>query len=352
MSEVNVIINDTNIVSEAGRTILDVAKENGIFIPHLCHDPRLKPYGACRVCLVEVEGARGPVPACATNIAEGMVVQTDTVALHEIRKTIIELLLANHPLECLTCQNAGNCALQDLAYMFGIEELRFKGEWKEHSVEDYNPVIERDHRKCILCGRCVRICDEVMGIRVWGFVNRGFEAIVTTPYEDSLFATKCVFCGQCVSSCPTGALTEKLSKYKGRVWETEQTATVCPYCGVGCRLKLHTKNNQIVAVTSDLESGVNQGNLCVKGRFGYEFVNHPDRLTTPLIKKKGKLTEASWEEALELVAKKFSKIKKGHGSDSIAGLSSAKCTNEENYLMQKFMRAVIGTNNIDHCARL
>jgi len=352
MSEVSLIINDKNIVSEQGRTILEVAKENGIFIPHLCHDPRLKPYGACRVCLVEVEGARGPVPACATKVADGMVVQTDNVTLHQIRKTILELILANHPSECLTCQSAGSCALQDLAYMFGIEEPRFKGEQKKPTVEDYNPLIERDHRKCILCGRCVRICDEVMGIRVWGFVNQGYESVVTTPYEQSLFDTKCVFCGQCVSTCPTGALTEKLSKYRGRVWETDRTVTVCPYCGVGCEIQLHTKNNEVVGVTSDAGSGVNHGNLCVKGRFGYGFVNHPDRLKTPLIKKKGKLAEASWDEAIDLVAKQLSGIKKKHGSDSIAALSSAKCTNEENYLHQKFMRAVIGTNNVDHCARL
>jgi predicted molibdopterin-dependent oxidoreductase YjgC len=352
MAQVNLTINDNKIAAAQGRTILDVAEENGIFIPHLCHDPRLKPYGACRVCLVEVEGARGPVPSCATPVAEGMVVKTDTVALYEIRKTIVELLLANHPTECLTCQSAGNCALQDLAYMFGIEELRFNGERKKQTIEDYNPVIERDHRKCILCGRCVRICDEVMGIRVWGFVNRGFDAVVTTPYEQSLFDTKCVFCGQCVSTCPTGALTEKLSKYRGRIWETEQTQTVCPYCGVGCQITLHTKNHEVVGVTSKAGTGVNNGNLCVKGRFGYGFVNHPDRLKSPLIRKRGKLVEASWDEAIEQVAKNFSKIKKKHGSDSIAGLSSAKCTNEENYLMQKFMRAVIGTNNVDHCARL
>ncbi len=352
MSEVSLTINEQKITGEQGKTILEIARENGVFIPTLCHDPRLKPYGACRMCLVEVEGAKGPVPACATNISEGMVVQTDTVTLHEIRKTIIELLLANHPIECLTCQSTGGCSLQDLAYMFGIEELRFEGEQKKYAIEDYNPVIERDHRKCILCGRCVRICDEVMGIGVWGFANRGYEAIVTTPYERSLFDTKCVFCGQCVSTCPTGALTEKLTKYKGRVWETEQTVTVCPYCGVGCEMKLHTKNNEVIGVTANTGRGVNGGNLCVKGRFGFGFVNHPDRLKTPLVKKNGKFTEASWEEALQVVAKNISRIKEKYGTDALAALSSAKCTNEENYLMQKFMRAVIGTNNIDHCARL
>jgi len=352
MSEINLTINDKNITAGADRTILEVAQENGIFIPTLCHDPRLKPYGACRVCLVEVEGARGPVPSCATKISEGMIVRTDTVTLHEIRKTIIELLLASHPMECLTCQSGGNCALQDLAYMFGVEEPRFKGEPRKYVVEDYNPVIERDHRKCILCGRCVRICDEVMGIRVWGFANRGFDAIATTPYDRSLFSTKCVFCGQCVSSCPTGALIEKLSKYKGRIWETEQTVTVCPYCGVGCEIKLQTKNGQVIGVTADVGRGVNNGNLCVKGRFGFGFVNHPDRLKNPLIKKRGKLVEASWEEVIETVGKKLAKIKEKHGPDAIAALSSAKCTNEENYLMQKLMRAAIGTNNIDHCARL
>jgi len=352
MSKISLTINNQKFEVEEGTTILEAAQENDIFIPTLCHDPRIKPYGACRVCLVEVEGAKAPVPSCATKVSEGMVVQTDSLTLEEIRKTIIELLLTNHPLECLTCQNAGNCALQDLAYMYGIEDIQFRGEQREYAVEDYNPVIERDHRKCILCGRCVRICDEVVGQRIWGFTNRGYQAIVTTPYERSLFDTKCVFCGQCVSTCPTGALTEKLSKYKGRIWETEQTDTVCSYCGVGCRMKLHTKNNEVVGVTADVNVGSNNGNLCVKGRFGFGFINHPDRLTTPLVRKRGKLVEATWEEALDRVAKNLSKIKDKYGADAIASLSSGRCSNEENYLLQKLLRGVIGTNNVDHCARL
>jgi len=191
-----------------------------------------------------------------------------------------------------------------------------------------------------------------VGQRIWGFTNRGYQAIVTTPYERSLFDTKCVFCGQCVSTCPTGALTEKLSKYKGRIWETEQTDTVCSYCGVGCRMKLHTKNNEVVGVTADVNVGSNNGNLCVKGRFGFGFINHPDRLTTPLVRKRGKLVEATWEEALDRVAKNLSKIKDKYGADTIASLSSGRCSNEENYLLQKLLRGVIGTNNVDHCARL
>jgi len=352
MAKINLVINDRKIETEPGKTILEVAGENRIKIPTLCHDPRLKPYGACRVCLVEVEGARTFLPACATEVIDGMVVKTNTVPLYEIRRTIVELLLSDHELSCVTCESAGQCQLQDLAYELGIEENRFEGEKHTYTIEDYNPLIERDLNKCISCGRCVRICEEVQQNSIYTFANRGFDAIVTTPYDRSLIETKCELCGQCVSTCPTGALTEKMSRYKGRIWEIEKVKTICPYCGCGCELEIQIKNGEIVRVSTDVESGINKGNACAKGRFGYDFVNHPNRLTSPLVRKNGELVETSWDEAIKTVADKFSKIKKKHGSDAIAGLSSAKCTNEENYLMQKFMRAVIGTNNIDHCARL
>ncbi len=352
MNEITLTINNRKVKAETGKTILEIARAEGIYIPTLCHDPRLKPYGACRVCLVEVEGAKSFLPACTTLVTEGMVVKTDTVSLYKIRRTVIELLLSDHPLECLTCESVGRCRLQDLAYELNIDEIRYRGEKHSYTVEDFNPFIERDHNKCVLCGRCVRICTEVQGCYVFEFANRGFETVTSTPFDRSLVETPCVFCGQCVSTCPVGALTGKLRKYKGRIWETLQTVTTCPYCGVGCRLRLYAKNGEVIGVSADLELGVNKGNLCVKGRFGYEFINNPDRLKVPLIKKEGEFVEASWDEALSLVAGKFSDIKMKYGADAIAGLSSAKCTNEDNYLFQKFMRAVIGTNNVDHCARL
>lgn len=352
MAQVIVTINGRRIKTEMGKTILEVAKENGIYIPTLCYEPRLKPYGACRVCLVEVEGAKGLLPACATEVTDGMEIATDTVTLYEIRKTIVELLLSNHPPDCLVCESAGSCELQDLAYRLGIEEVRFKGEQYEYKVEDFNPLIERDHSKCILCGRCVRICEEVQGIKVYDFINRGFETVVTTPFDRSLTETECEFCGQCVSTCPTGALIDRQRKFKGRIWETAKVRSICPYCGCGCQIIIHVKNGEVIGISTDVECGINEGNLCAKGRFGYNFINHQDRLKTPLIRKDGRFIEASWEEALKVVTTNLSKIKTKYGADSIAGLSSAKCTNEENYLFQKFMRAVIGTNNVDHCARL
>ena len=352
MAEVKFSLNDTEVLAEQGQTILDVAKREGVFIPSLCHDPRLKPFGACRVCLVEVEGARNPLPACATQISEGMVVRTDTERIHALRKTVIELLISDHPLECVTCEKCGSCALQDLAYAYGITESKYVGAFHEVRPQEADPFIERHLDKCILCGRCVRICDEVEAAFAIDFGDRGFSTQITTPYLRSLKETPCEFCGQCISSCPVGALIEKPRQGKGRTWEVERTLTVCPYCGVGCTLELQTKDNRIVNVGSKVGVGINDGNLCVKGRFGYQFVGSAERLTTPLARRDGEFVPISWDEALRLVTQKLGDVKAEHGPDAIMGLASAKCTNEENYLFQKFMRCAVGTNNVDHCARL
>lgn len=352
MTEITLSINGEEVSLDKEMTILEAAFKLGVEIPTLCHDPRLKPYGACRVCLVEVEGARAPLPACATNAADGMVVKTDTKEIHRLRKTVVELIISDHPLDCVTCEKCGNCALQDLAYKYDITESEFKGE--KHSLEpqEDDPFIHRDLDKCILCGRCVRICDEVEHAFAIDFNYRGFKTQIGTTYGKSLKDTTCEFCGQCISTCPVGALIEKPRLDKGRLWELENTLTTCPYCGVGCTLELQTNNGEIVNVSAPLDIGVNGGNLCVKGRFGYDFVSSTERLKTPLIKKNGEFQEASWDEAIKLIAGRLSDIKKKHGPDSIAGLASAKCTNEENYIFQKFIRAAIGTNNVDHCARL
>lgn len=336
-----------------GQTILEVARENEIWIPTLCYEQRLEPYGACRVCIVQVEGARGFLPACTTEIDEGMRVTTSGDRIDSIRKTVIELLLSDHPVDCMTCESTGSCALQDLAYHYGIKESSYKGETHQYHLMDDNPLIDRDLNKCILCGRCVRICEEVVGAGVYGFVNRGFDAIVSTPYDHPLEESPCLFCGQCISTCPVGALTSKLSMGKGRFWELEGTDTTCPYCGVGCTLTLWTKDNRVVNVTAPLDKGVNRGNLCVKGRFGYQYIHSPERLKYPLIRgKDGKLRKTSWKKAISTVARTLGETREQNGPDSIAGLSSARCTNEENYVFQKFMRAGVGTNNVDHCARL
>jgi predicted molibdopterin-dependent oxidoreductase YjgC len=346
-------IDGEELVGEKGQTILEVAKENGIWIPTLCYDERLAPYGACRVCVVEVEGARGLLPACTTEVTPGMVVTTSNERIDSIRRTVVELLLSDHPQDCMTCESTGACALQDLAYRFGVKESEYGGETHDYHLLDDNPVIERDLNKCILCGRCVRICEEIVGAGVYGFVDRGFDAIVSTPYDRPLEETPCLFCGQCVSTCPVGALSCKMAEGLGRPWELERTDTTCPYCGVGCTLSLWTRGNEVVKVDAPLDRGVNRGNLCVKGRFGYEYISSDERLSHPLVRDKaGRLRKASWDKALSLVAERLDEIKSEHGPDAIGGLSSARCTNEENYLFQKFMRAVIGTNNVDHCARL
>lgn len=352
MKEIKLIINGNNLTASEGATILEVAKAARINIPTLCHDPRLKAYGACRLCLVEVKGAKSPILSCATKAQDGMDILTDTPALLRIRKTIVELLLSDHNINCVTCESSGRCKLQDLAYEFGIEDNRFKGAKSVHIIEDFNPLIERDPSKCVLCGRCVRICEEVQGNNVYTFASRSFSTVVTTPFDRSLIQTHCELCGQCVSACPTAALVDKSAKNKGRVWETSVTKTTCPYCGCGCELELSVKDGKIARVSTDLTSGVNKGNTCVKGRFAMGFINHKDRLKTPLIKVNGRFKEASFDEVIELIASKLSKIKKESGPDSIGFLASARCTNEDNYLLQKFARAVIGTNNIDHCARL
>lgn len=352
MTKINLTINGKNIPAKDGITILEAAKGAGINIPTLCHDPRLKPYGACRLCLVEVKGFKKPLLSCATPVKEGMEVETNTAALIRIRKTLVELLLSDHKINCVTCESSGRCKLQDLAYEFCIEDNRFIGERNTFTIEDFNPLIERDPSKCILCGCCVRICEEVQQNSVYTFAGRSFSTVVTTPYDRSLTQTRCELCGQCISACPTAALIDKTAKNKGRIWETSATKTTCPYCGCGCELELHVKDGRVVRVSADVQSGVNKGNACAKGRFTMGFINHKDRLKSPLIRKDGELTSASFNEALGFIASKLVKIKEESGPDSIGVIASARCTNEENYLLQKFTRAVIGTNNIDHCARL
>jgi predicted molibdopterin-dependent oxidoreductase YjgC len=352
MEEVRINIDGMDLVTTADRTILEAARDHGIHIPNLCYEERLEPYGSCRICLVEVEGARGLLPSCYTRVTEGMVVRTDTEELRRIRRTIIELLLSDHPVDCMTCERAGNCKLQDLAYEYGVKKTPYEGEVHQYQILQDNPLIERDYNKCVLCGRCIRICREVQGVGVYDFVNRGFKAVPGTPYGKPLQETPCEFCGQCVSTCPTGAITSILSKGKGRTWQVEKVRTTCTYCGCGCQIDLHVRGGKVVEVSSPVMVGPGQGNLCVKGRYGYSFIDHPDRLNRPLVRKGGELVEASWEEALDLVARSIREAVDNAGPDSVAFLTSARCTNEENYLMQKFARAVVGTNNIDHCARL
>jgi predicted molibdopterin-dependent oxidoreductase YjgC len=270
-----------------------------------------------------------------------------------VRKTVLELLLAYGNHNCLMCEKNGECELQNLVYEHGIDTVRFKTGFVPRPVDVSSSMIVRDPNKCVLCGRCVRGCLHVQANGVIDIAGRGADAYISTFNSVQLKDSNCAYCGECVAACPTGALTGKQARFKGRPWEFKKTVTTCAYCGVGCQLELNVKDNEVVKVTSDPNiAGPNKGSLCVKGRFGMDFINHEDRLKTPLIRKKGELVEASWDEALDLVAEKLGKIKAESGPDSLAVFSSARCTNEENYLISKFYRAVIGTNNVDHCARL
>lgn len=337
------------IEAPKGSTILSAAKNAGIFIPAFCNDERLKASGACRICVVEIEGA-GVDTSCTTNVREGMVVHTNSKKIREARKDILSLLWENHANECLTCDKGGECMLQDLCYEYDIKPETSKLKTRSQ-IDDSNKFYTFDKDKCILCGKCVRICDELQGTSAITISKRGYKSQITHPFEQGMENSACVSCGNCVSYCPTGALADK-SKSRKRVWNLDRIVrTTCGYCGVGCQIDLRVSSGKIVGAMPS-KTGENQGLLCVKGKYAYGFINHPERLEKPLVRKDGLLVESSWDEALSLVAEKFISARDNHGPDSIAALASARCTNEDNYLMQKFIRAGAGTNNIDHCARL
>ena len=346
---ISLTIDEKKIETPEGATVLEAIRLANIDVPTLCHDPRMKPHGACRLCIVEIAGLPRPVTSCTTPATEGMVVTTTNPRLERLRKTTVELLLSDHPNDCMVCIQAGDCTLQDLAYRYAIRDNRFQGAVRKHNRVDKNPFVMREQDKCVLCGLCVRVCDEVMGVGAIGYANRGFESDICPPFKKDL---NCEFCGQCISVCPTGALSAKMWAGHPRLENLETTESTCTYCGCGCNLTLHTHANQVVRVSSRSDNH-NRGWLCVKGRFGYEFISSKDRLTTPLIRREkgGKLEPASWDEALGLVVAKMTAIKEKHGADALGGLASARCTNEENYLFQKLMRVGLGTNNVDHCAR-
>jgi len=348
MSDLTLTIDGRKVSATPGMTVLEAARGAGIYIPTLCYDEDLEPYGACRMCIVEIEGMRGLPTSCTTEARDGMVVHTDTEQVNDVRRTICQMLIADHPDSCLTCSSNQRCELQQVAAYLGVSEERFPKTERERIVDQSNPFFVRDLSKCILCGRCVRVCQEVRAVGAIELAGRGYHTRVATFRDMPMDKTVCESCGECIAHCPTGALSVKAEAMP----PTTEVKTTCPYCGCGCGLVLGVRGGRIVRVTGDEEHPVNRGSLCVKGRFGLDFVHSPDRLTTPLIRRDGKLEEATWDEALDLVAKKLDEARSKHGPDAVAGLSSAKCTNEENYLFQKFMRAAVGTNNVDHCARL
>jgi formate dehydrogenase alpha subunit len=353
-NDIKLTIDDVDVTVPAGTTIFWAARTAGVEIPHLCYDPTLDlpSTSSCRLCVVEVEGATGLVASCSHPVAPGMVVRTDTDALREVRRSIIELLLSDHPHDCLTCDTAGACALQDYAYQFGVKQSRYAGAAVSIRPIQDGPAIVYDGSKCIVCGRCVHVCHDVQVAGAVDFIGRGFDTRIGLPPGLPRDDSTCEECGNCIDVCPTGALSFAGAIGAGRVWELQRVATICPYCGVGCTIVLNVCGNRVVKATGKAGLGVSNGRLCVKGRFGLDFINHPERLTQPLLRTDGRLLPATWDDALSFAARRLGEIRRDSGPDSIGVLASAKCTNEENYLMQKFARAVIGTNNVDHCARL
>ena len=338
-------------------TILRFAQRHQVeTIPTLCDDKRLEPFGACRVCSVDVAltdgGPKKVVASCHTPVQEGMHIETTNYRIQKLRKNIVELVITDHPLECLTCEASGNCELQDVAAKVGLRQVRYpQGKNHFHYQKDKShPYMRSNLSKCINCSRCLRACDEIQGEFVLGMAGRGFDSHIIKGLEQSFNDSDCVSCGACVQTCPTAAISDIYQS--NSVLADKKVRTVCSYCGVGCNLEVKVKHNEILAIGAPEDAAVNAGHTCVKGRYAFGFYNHPDRLTSPLLKIDGKHQPISWQKAFEVLADKLSAIKQQFGPDAIAAISSSRCTNEENYLLQKFMRAVIGSNNIDCCARV
>lgn len=352
---VTIKINGKAIQCEKGANVLSTALDNDIPIPNLCHDPRLNPIGACRMCIVQVEGRPGIQTACTMEATEGLVINTETEEVRRLRKSTLELIFSEHRTNCTACDREGVCQLQDYAYEYGAAENRFPSISKPRSEENYTAggiAIGYDAEACIRCLRCVNICQEVQQCEAITMQGRSGDVLVNTPFSMLLTDSTCEMCGQCIGTCPTGALYDMAARGKIRIRKLEKTRTTCLYCGVGCQLDLNVGEGRLVKVTSQAGVIPNDGNTCVKGRFGFDFIHRDERLTTPLIREGDRFREATWDEALDLAAKRFSDIKKESGADALAGLSSAKSGNEDNYVMQKLVRSVFGTNNVDHCARL
>lgn len=378
MSKNNIItIDNKQFTFEQGETILEVAQRNNIFIPTLCHLKGTTPTGECRVCVVEVKGSTELLLSCSTQAASGMVVRSESPEVIKSRKDTIQRMLASGNHNCAIrrfepddwtsfhlkvlkddnynelCPVWGDCRLQDLAYRYQVTTKALPVLPSNYQMERVNPFIIRDFSRCILCGRCVKACREIQVNNAIDFGNKDTNTKIVAGADVALRDSDCVFCGECVQVCPVGALIPKETlKHKKRFEKTEAVRTTCSYCGVGCQMDLVVQDNKIVEIKGATDSEPNRGSLCVKGRYGYNFVSSPERLTTPLVKKNGKLEETSWDEALNLVAEKFGAIKAKYGADLMGVLTSARVTNEENYIAQKFTRSVLKTNNIDHCARL
>ncbi len=346
---VNILIDGKPLQVEKGTLVIEAARRIGVMIPHFCYHPKLKPDANCRMCLVEVEKMPKLQTSCSTVVAEGMAVRTNTPLVEEAHKSVLEFILANHPLDCPICDQGGRCDLQDFSHQYTPTASEFTDVKRVFQKEYFSPLIEKEMNRCVTCLRCVRYCDEVMDVKALASINRG------TMSEISHFGAHpldCEFCGGCVQICPVGAFVNRLSLYEFRPWMMKRADTTCGYCGDGCTLTLQTRDQQVIEVMSAQGDGRNNGDLCARGYFGFQFVNHPERLTTPLVRQAdGRLHPATWDEVLPLLAERLTRLKLAHGAGAIGGLISARCTNEDLYVFQKFMRLAIGSPHLDSSAR-
>jgi NADH-quinone oxidoreductase subunit G len=340
---INLTIDGKPVKAAPGTLVINAAKQVGIEIPSFCYYDGLALQAACRMCLVEIEKTPKLQVGCTTPVAEGMVVHTDTPQVHQARKGMVEFLLTNHPLDCPVCDKGGECELQDMTFRYGMGESRFLEQKQHVDEQQWSPVVFYDKPRCILCYRCVRICDEGMGVKALGVINRGAISEIAPNHFDHL---ECDECGMCIDICPVGALTSGMYRYKTRPWEMKHVGTICTHCADGCKTTLGVRNNEIIRGNNRDHSGINGEFLCVKGRYAFDFVHSPERLQTPLVKKNGKLEPAAWSEALALVATKFKEVQSRGGKFAVIG--SNHTSNEENYYLQSFAREVLGTSNIDH----
>ncbi|MEW6171758.1 MAG: molybdopterin-dependent oxidoreductase [Bacillota bacterium] len=356
MQSVTISLNGREVTGESGMTILELARREGVYIPTICYEPHLAPTGgcpsisSCRVCIVEDERTGALVTSCGTFIVPGMIINTASPRVIERRKIIVELMLASHPDSCLVCLKGNRCQLRQVAAELGIGLPRFQRIPLVTTINDANPFIKRDLSKCILCAKCIRACQELVVEGAVDYFRRGFVARPATTGDVPLEKSECTFCGTCVAMCPTGALLESQPSYRGTAGTSVRST--CPFCGCGCTIKLKVKEGRVVRAIPDNADPVTRGTLCVKGSYGFDFIHSPDRLTSPLVKADDGFKAVSWEEAFDVIQKEFNRIKGEHGGNSLGVFGSSKCTNEENYLLQRFTRCVLGTNNIDNGSRL
>jgi NADH-quinone oxidoreductase subunit G len=338
-------IDGKQVTTTAGTLVIEAAKTEGIEVPSFCYYPGLALQAACRMCLVEVEKMPKLQTACTLVATEGMVVKTTTDQVHKARKDMIEFLLSNHPLDCPVCDKGGECELQDMTFRYGLDKTRFVEEKLHTPEQKWSPLVYYDAPRCILCFRCVRVCDEGMDVKALGVGARGVLSVILPNKPDEL---ACEECGMCIDICPVGALTSGTYRYQTRPWEMTYVPEPCAHCSNGCKTTLSVRNNEILRANNRDHSGVNGEFLCAKGRFGYDFTSHPERIRQPLVRRNGKLEPASWEDALEEVARRIKQVHGAHGSAAIGVVGSNHTTNEENYLLNRFARVTLGTNNIDH----